>query len=96
LFSPGAGGYLFTEDELAAVHIPSMLFMGEREENQHRGSNTMSKLMSKIYRNVSPPKYFHEIKGAGHFSFNNCFADNWRAKLLSGTEEQFEVIEDTR
>ena len=92
LFSTGAGGYLFREDELAAVRIPSMLFMGEREEDQLRGSETMSGLSAKIYGNVSSPKYFLEVKGASHFSFNNRFADNFRTRLLSGTEEQFEVI----
>ncbi len=92
LFSTGAGGYLFREDELAAVRIPSMLFMGEREEDQWRGSKTMSELSAKIYRNVSSPKYFLEVKGASHFSFNNRFADNRRTRLLSGTEEQFDVI----
>lgn len=92
LFSTGAGGYLFSEDELEAVRIPSMLFMGEREEDQLRGSKTMPELSAKIYRNVSSPKYFLEVKGASHFSFNNRFADNQRTQLLSGTEEQFEVI----
>ncbi|MBI4191484.1 MAG: hypothetical protein HY525_13225 [Betaproteobacteria bacterium] len=92
LFSTGAGGYLFREDELAAVRIPSMLFMGEREEDQQRGSKTMSELSTKIYRNVSSPKYFLEIKGASHFSFNNRFVDNHRARRLSGTEKQFDVI----
>ncbi len=92
LFSTGAGGYLFGKDELAAVRIPSMLFMGEREEDQMRGSETMSQLSVKIYRNVSSPKYFLEVKGANHFSFNNRFADNRWTGLLSGTEEQFEVI----
>jgi predicted dienelactone hydrolase len=92
LFSTGAGAYLFTEAELAAVRIPSMLFLGEREEDQRRGSETMSELSAKIYGNVSSPKYFLEVKGAGHFSFNNGFADNRRTMLLSGTEEQFEVI----
>lgn len=92
LFSTGAGGYLFREDELAAVRIPSMLFMGEREEDQLRGSETMLELSVRIYRNVSSPKYFLEVKGASHFSFNNRFADNRRTRLLSGTEEQFEVI----
>lgn len=92
LFSTGAGGYLFTENELAAVRIPSMLLMGEREEDQQRGAETMADLEAKIYRNVWPPKYFLEVKGAGHFSFNNSFADNRRTRLLSGTEEQFEVI----
>jgi predicted dienelactone hydrolase len=92
LFSTGAGGYLLREDELAAVRIPSMLFMGEREREKLRGSKTMSELSDKIYRNLSPPKYFLEIKGASHFSFNNRFVDNPGARLLSGTEEQFEVI----
>ena len=53
---------------------------------------TMSELSGKIYGNLSPPKYFLEIKGASHFSFNNRFADNPRTRLLSGTEDQFEVI----
>jgi predicted dienelactone hydrolase len=92
LFSAGAGGYLYSEDELKEVRIPSMLFMGEREEDLRRGSGTMAKLSAKIYRNVSPPKYFLEIKGASHFSFNNRFAHSRRSKLLSGTEEEFELI----
>ena len=92
LFSTGAGGYLFTEEELARVRIPSMLFIGEREKDQLRGSETMSELSAKIYRNLSPPKYSLEVKGASHFSFNNRFTDNLRARLLSGTEEQFDVI----
>ena len=92
LFSTGAGGYLFREDELAALQIPSMLFMGEREKDQLRGSETMSEFSAKIYRNVSPPKYFLEVKGARHTSFNNRFTDNRRAKRRGGTEEQFEVI----
>lgn len=92
LFSTGAGGYLFSEDELAAVRIPSMLLMGERERDQLRGAKTMLELQEKLYRNVSPPKYLLEVKGANHFSFNNRFVDNLRARLLSGTEEQFGVI----
>ena len=92
LFSTGAGGYLFTNDELRGVRIPSMLFMGERERQQHRGAKTMSELSGKIYRGLSPPKYFLEVKGASHFSFNNRFMDNRRTRLLSGTEEQFKVI----
>ncbi|MDY6830417.1 MAG: hypothetical protein SWC96_01005 [Thermodesulfobacteriota bacterium] len=92
LFSTGAGGYLFKEDELDAVRIPSMLFIGEREKNQLRGSKTMAELSAKIYKHVSSPKYLLEVKGAGHFSFNNCFADNRGARRLSGTEKQFEVI----
>lgn len=92
LFSTGAGSYLFREDELAAVRIPSMLFMGEREEDQKRGSRTMAELSARIFRNVPPPKYFLKVKGASHFSFNNSFADTRRGRLLSGTAEEFEVI----
>lgn len=92
LFSTGAGGYLFREAELAAVRIPSMLFMGEREEDQVRGSKTMSELSGKIHGSLSPPKYLLVIKGASHFSFNHRFVDNRRTRLLSGTETQFEAI----
>lgn len=92
LFSTGAGGYLYTKDELAAVRIPSMLLMGEREKYQSRGDQTMLQLEEKIYREVAPPKYLLEIKRASHFSFNNCFTDNPGTRLVSGTEEQFEVI----
>jgi predicted dienelactone hydrolase len=92
LFSTGTGGSLFREEELAAVRIPSMLFMGEREENQLRGSKTMRELSDRIFRNVSSTKYFLEVKGASHFSFNNRFADSRMTRLLSGTEEQFDVI----
>jgi len=52
----------------------------------------MSELTERIYRDVSPPKYFLEVKGASHFSFNNRFADTRGARLLSGTEEQFSII----
>ncbi|HTP64129.1 MAG TPA: hypothetical protein VMJ66_01970 [Geobacteraceae bacterium] len=92
LFSTGAGGYLFSEEELARVKIPSMSFMGEREKGQRRGNRTMSQLAAKIYRNLPPPKYFLEIRGANHFSFNNALADSTAARFLNGTPEQFEVI----
>lgn len=92
LFSTGAGGYLFREGELAGVRVPSMLFMGEREEDQLRGSKKMEELSSKIFRSVSAPKYFLEIKGGSHFSFNNRFKFTLGARLLSGQEEHFEVI----
>lgn len=92
LFSTGAGGYLFREDELAAVRIPSMYFLGEREKKQLRGTKTMAELANKVFQKLPPPKYFMELKGASHFSFNNRFADNLRARLLSGTEQQFELI----
>jgi predicted dienelactone hydrolase len=92
LFSTGAGAYLYRDDELASVRIPSMLFMGEREAKQRRGNATMTELSARIYNHVSPPKYFLEIAGASHFSFNNRFTDTVASEMLSGTEEQFEVI----
>ncbi|GAB4283924.1 MAG: hypothetical protein Kow0029_30300 [Candidatus Rifleibacteriota bacterium] len=92
LFSTGAGGYLYKEEELKNVRIPTMLFMGELEADQRRGLKTMYELSTKIYSNVSSPKYFLVIKGANHFSFNNRFVDNYWSGLLSGNEEQFNVI----
>ena len=92
LFSTGAGAYLFRDDELSSVRIPSMLFMGEREKNQMRGSRTMLELSDRIYNNLPVPKYFLEVKGANHFSFNNRLSDNFRIIPLAGTEKQFEVI----
>lgn len=92
LFSTGAGGYLFRDDELASVRVPSMLFMGEREKDQTRGTQTMAQLSARIFRNMSVPKYFLTVKGASHFSFNNSFGTDFRAKLLSGTDQQFDVI----
>lgn len=92
LFSTGAGSYLFKESELAQVMIPSMHFLGEREKDQKRGTKTMAELADKLYRNFGPPKYFLELKGANHFSFNNRFTRKFSARFLSGSEEQFEVI----
>lgn len=94
LFSTGAGGYLFTGAELAAVKIPSMFYLGERErvQNRRRGEHTMAELADKVYANLPPPKYMLEIKEAHHFSFNNCFAEAPRALGMGGTEEQFELI----
>lgn len=92
LFSTGAGGYLFTDKELAAVKMPSIYFLGEREKDQLRASATMAELADKVYRNLSPPKYFLEIRGASHFSFNNGFVDNPRARLLSGADAHFDLI----
>ena len=92
LYSTGAGGYLYREKELARVKIPSMYFLGERERNQKRGFKTMAELADKVYRNLPPPKYLLEIKGANHFSFNNRFTHKRSARWLSGTEDQFDVI----
>jgi len=92
LFSTGAGGYLYKEKELARVKIPSMYFLGQRERRQKRGTKTMAELADKVYRNLAPPKYFLEVKGANHFSFNNRFTTRRGTRYLSGTEAQFEVI----
>lgn len=92
LFSTGAGGYLFTPDELAAVRMPSMLFMGEREKEDERGGRTMIELEEKIYRALPSPKYFLVVRDGTHFSFNNRFTDGFAARRLSGTAAQFAVI----
>jgi predicted dienelactone hydrolase len=92
LFSTGAGGYLFRENELGRVKIPSMYFLGEREKGQKRGKSTMEELSDRVYRNVAPPKYFLVVKGGNHFSFNNRFTDKPGSRFLGGSEEQFEVI----
>lgn len=92
LFSTGAGAYLLTEAELARLKIPSMLFLGEREATQKRGAATMNELSARIYRNLPPPKYFLEVRGADHFSFNNRFSDRPGARRMSGSDAQFELI----
>lgn len=92
LFSTGAGGFLFRENELAQVRMPAMLFLGQREEQQMRGDKTMTQIVRKIYGALSAPKYFLEVEGAGHFSFNNTFSDNRMAQMLSGTPDEFDVI----
>jgi predicted dienelactone hydrolase len=94
LFSTGAGGYLFNDEELAAVRIPSMLFLGERERDKKRGRGmTMAEISDKVYRNMPPPKYFLEVKGANHLSFNNQFTSRRAKRFMSGNDEQiFDVI----
>jgi len=92
LYSTGAGGYLFRENELARVKIPSLYFLGEREKDQKRGANTMEELSDKVYRNLAPPKYLLVLKGGNHFSFNNRFTDKPGSSFLGGSEEQFDVI----
>lgn len=94
LFSTGAGGYLFSEEELSSVRVPSMLFLGEKEQDAMRGRDmTMAEISDKIYRNMPPPKYFLEVKGANHLSFNNRFTGRRAARLLGGDDEGlFDVI----
>lgn len=92
LFSTGAGAYLMTEEEMARVQIPSMLMMGEKERDQKRGEKTMEVLEQTIFRNMPAPKYFLEIKGATHFSFNIRTYNGLGSRLLSGSEQEFDVI----
>ncbi len=92
LFSTGAAAYLFTEKELAEVKIPSMLFMGSRERNKKRGEVTMNELSQTIYRNMPAPKYFLEVRGANHFSFNVRLSDGVGSRAFSGNQKEFEVI----
>lgn len=94
LFSTGAGGYLYTDEELARVSIPAMVFVGERERGRRRGDATMSELAGKVYRSMRPPKYFIEVRDANHFSFNNGFSTRFGARWTRGTEDQFRVIGD--
>jgi predicted dienelactone hydrolase len=69
-----------------------MLMMGERERDQKRGERTMEELESTLFRNMHPPKYFLEIKGASHFSFNIRTSAGPGSKLLSGNSREFDVI----
>ncbi|MBD3383981.1 hypothetical protein GF407_03555 [candidate division KSB1 bacterium] len=92
LYSTGAAGYLYTEEELQDVEIPSMLFMGERERKQKRGDKTMAELSDKIYSSLAVPKYFAEVRGGTHLSFNNRFSNRPGARLMSGNEKQYAVI----
>jgi len=92
LFSTGAAAYLFTAGEMQKVSIPSMLLMGSREENQYRGNRTMGELSESIYANMPQPKYFLEVKGGNHFSFNNRLSYGFGTRALSGNEREFEVI----
>jgi len=93
LFSTGAGGYLFNDEELAAVRIPSMLFLGEREKDALRGSMTMLEIAEKVYKNMPSPKYFLEVKGANHLSFNNQFSGGWAKRFRDADNQQiFDVI----
>ncbi len=90
LFSTGAGSYLFNEEELQHINIPSMLFIGALEERQKRGTKTMQEHSERLYTNLSPPKYFLSIKGANHFSFNNHL--RYESELYSETTQQLNVI----
>jgi predicted dienelactone hydrolase len=92
IFSSGACGYLYTQEELSSVKIPSMIFYGEREKKQLRGNVTILDIHNNMFNDFAKPKYLLELKNGSHFSFNNCLKDGWMARLFSGTEEQFDVI----
>jgi len=92
MFSTGAAGYLFADEELAKVRIPSMLFMGSRERNQLRGEKKMKELSEKIFTNMPAPKYYLEIRGANHFSFNIRLSSGFGTRILSGSKKDFDVI----
>jgi predicted dienelactone hydrolase len=92
LFSTGAAAYLLTEKEISHVLVPSMLMMGQREKTQKRGERTMEELEMMLFSNMPTPKYFLEVKGATHFSFNIRTSDRFGTRLLSGSEEEFDVI----
>ena len=93
LFSTGAGGYLYTEQELARVKMPSMLLMGEREKDARRGrGTTMTELSEKIFNNVSPPKYFLEVRRANHLSFSNWFGSRRLPRLRRDEKRLQDVI----
>ena len=38
------------------------------------------------------PKYFLEIRGANHFSFNVRLSEDFGSKALSGSKREFDVI----
>ncbi|MDD5586659.1 MAG: hypothetical protein PHY92_06870, partial [Alphaproteobacteria bacterium] len=92
VFSSGASGYLYRPEEIANVRIPSMMFIGEKEEEDKRGEQTMGALTGSLFQHLPSPKYFLEVKGAGHFSFNNQLTNTFASRFFSGTREQFDVI----
>jgi predicted dienelactone hydrolase len=92
LFSTGAGAYLYRGEELARVKLPTLYLYGEKEREQGRGEHNMQELADKLYRKLAHPMYMLEVKGGTHTSFNNRFSDRLGARILSGSEEEFEVI----
>jgi predicted dienelactone hydrolase len=92
LFSTGAGGYLYTDDELARVKVPSVLLFGQKEEDQKRNDKTMNELEHKIFQLLASPKYLLEIRGADHFSFDNALTNGIGAWFMSGNQDEFSLI----
>lgn len=92
LYSTGAGGYLFRESELARIKIPSMYMLGADEKTERRGAERMGDLAEKVFRNLSPPKFFLEIEGAEHGSFNNWYKGGLLKLFIGGNDKQFDII----
>lgn len=92
ILSSGAGGYLYEPEELARVTVPVAYFLGEKEQADVRGSRTMAEIAERVYGSLRGPKYFFEVKGASHFSFNNGFSNRAALLRLCGTEAEFAVI----
>jgi len=90
LFSPGI--FMYAREELAAVKVPTMFFLGERERNERRQDGTKAEMARAAFEAFPPPAYLLEVRGAGHFSFNNPSSRASGARGLAGTEEQFGVI----
>ncbi|MCM8756971.1 MAG: hypothetical protein NC823_00635 [Candidatus Omnitrophica bacterium] len=79
LLSTGAGGYLFTDEEIASVKIPSMLFLGDLERKALRGRDlTMEAIAEKLYGKLPEPKYLLWVKNAGHLSFCDQVTSGWK------------------
>lgn len=92
IYSSAASGYLYTEEELSNVRMPTMYFIGEKERESTRGDANIQEISQKIFQSFHAPKYYLEVKGASHFSFANQLMEGIGARFLSGTESEFDVI----
>jgi predicted dienelactone hydrolase len=90
LFSPGI--FMYSKEEFAAVKVPTMFFLGERERGEERQDMTKAELAMAAFGAFPAPKYYVEVRGGTHFSFNNRFSEAAAAGLGSGTVEQYDVI----
>lgn len=90
LFSPGI--FMYSREDLAAVKVPTMFFLGERERDERRQDGTKAEMARAAFEAFPPPAFLLEVRGAGHFSFNNRSSRASGGLGLSGTEGQFEVI----
>lgn len=93
LLSSGAAGYLYRDEELARVRVPSLFFLGEAERDQRRGDRTMEQIAEEVFGALAPPKHLLVVAGANHFSFNHGFSERAARLRLCGTQEQLDVIQ---